>query len=187
MYSIQHYVINFVSELAAGRWFSHGTPVSSYETDRNDIVEILLKVELNNITITLLLTCLSYLFKYSCFSLASLLFSDIKFDRYFSTELILCINAFGHNINSLSSVFKFSISNLQRSASLSASIVIAFTCFSVTLKQNNDCVSVISYMTTLHIIFYMTISYIILLDDYVFYNISYDYMLCHFARWLCFL
>jgi hypothetical protein len=37
-------------------------------------------------------------------------------------------------------------------------------------------------MTTLHIIFHMTISYINLLDDYVFYNISYDYMLCHFAR-----
>jgi hypothetical protein len=37
--------------LAAGRWFSQGTPVSSTnETDRHDITEILLKVALNTIT-----------------------------------------------------------------------------------------------------------------------------------------
>ena len=30
----------------------------------------------------------------------------------------------------------------------------------------------------------MTIFYVILLNDYVFYNILYDYMFCHFARWL---
>ena len=149
--------------LAAGRWLPQGTPVSSNKTDRNDIVQILLKVALNTITLTIMLTYLSYLIKYSFFSLASLLFSDIKFDMYFSTGLILCINAFGHNINSLSSVLKFAMSNLQRVASLSASIVIAFTCCSVALKQNNDCVSGILYMTTLHIIFYN------------------DYMLCHFA------
>ena len=36
--------------LAAGRWFSLGTPVSSTnKTDRNDITEILLKVALNTI------------------------------------------------------------------------------------------------------------------------------------------
>jgi hypothetical protein len=36
--------------LAAGRWYSLGTPVSSTnETDRNDIAEILLKVALNTI------------------------------------------------------------------------------------------------------------------------------------------
>ena len=40
--------------LAAGRWFSPGTPVSSTnKTDRHDITEILLKVALNTITITL--------------------------------------------------------------------------------------------------------------------------------------
>jgi hypothetical protein len=34
--------------LAAGRWFSPGTPVSSTnKTDHRDITEILLKVELN--------------------------------------------------------------------------------------------------------------------------------------------
>jgi hypothetical protein len=33
-----------------GRWFSPGTPVSSFnKTDRHDIAEILLKVVLNNI------------------------------------------------------------------------------------------------------------------------------------------
>ena len=38
-----------------GRWFSSGTPVSSTNgTDRHDIVEILLKVVLYAITLTLL-------------------------------------------------------------------------------------------------------------------------------------
>jgi hypothetical protein len=41
-------------ELATGRWFSPGTPVSSTnKTDRHDIVEILLKVALNTITLFL--------------------------------------------------------------------------------------------------------------------------------------
>jgi hypothetical protein len=36
-----------------GWWFSPGTPVSSInKTDRQDITEILLKVELNTITLT---------------------------------------------------------------------------------------------------------------------------------------
>ena len=40
--------------LAAGRWFSLGTPVSfSNNTDYHDIAEILLKVTLNTIVITL--------------------------------------------------------------------------------------------------------------------------------------
>jgi hypothetical protein len=39
---------------AAGRWFSPGIPVSSTnETDSHDITEILLKVALNTMTITL--------------------------------------------------------------------------------------------------------------------------------------
>jgi hypothetical protein len=38
--------------LAAGQWFSQGTPVSSTnKTDRCDIFEILLKVALNTITL----------------------------------------------------------------------------------------------------------------------------------------
>jgi hypothetical protein len=49
VYSIQHYVIKFVSDL-----FTPGTPVSSInKTDRRDITEILLKVTLNAITLTL--------------------------------------------------------------------------------------------------------------------------------------
>ena len=40
--------------LVAGRWFPPGTPVSSTnKTDRHDMNEILLKVALNTITITL--------------------------------------------------------------------------------------------------------------------------------------
>ena len=38
----------------AGRWFSQGTPVSyTDKTDRQDITEILFKVVLNTITLTL--------------------------------------------------------------------------------------------------------------------------------------
>ena len=53
VYSIQHYVIKFVSDL---QWFSPGTSVSSTnKTNRHDIPEILLKVALNTIIITLIL------------------------------------------------------------------------------------------------------------------------------------
>ena len=37
-------------------------------------------------------------------------------------------------------------------------------------------------MTMFPIKSYMTICYVILLNDYVSYEILYDYMLCHFAR-----
>jgi hypothetical protein len=48
VFSIQHYVIQFVSKLATGQWFSPGTPVScTNKTDRHDITGILLKVALN--------------------------------------------------------------------------------------------------------------------------------------------
>ena len=53
VYSIQHYVIKVFQWLVAGRWFS---PVSSTnKTDIHDITEILLKVALNTIAITLTL------------------------------------------------------------------------------------------------------------------------------------
>jgi hypothetical protein len=49
VYSIQHYVIKFVSDLSGLRFFP-STPVSSTnKTDRHDITEILLKVALNTI------------------------------------------------------------------------------------------------------------------------------------------
>jgi hypothetical protein len=49
--AIQHYVTKW---LATSRWFSPGTPVSSLnKTDCHDITEILLKVTLNMITLTL--------------------------------------------------------------------------------------------------------------------------------------
>ena len=53
VYSIQHYVIKFVSDLRhAGRWISPGTPVSSTnKTDRHDIIEIFLNVALNTIAL----------------------------------------------------------------------------------------------------------------------------------------
>jgi hypothetical protein len=50
VYSIQHYVIKFVSEFRQVSGFSTGTPVSSTnKTDLHDRTEILLKVALNTI------------------------------------------------------------------------------------------------------------------------------------------
>ena len=50
VYSIQHYVIKFASDLLQVGGFSLGTTVSSTDkTDRHDITEILLKVALNTI------------------------------------------------------------------------------------------------------------------------------------------
>ena len=50
VYSIQHYVIKFVSDLQQAEGFTPGTPVSSTnKTDRHDTAEILLKVALNTI------------------------------------------------------------------------------------------------------------------------------------------
>ena len=58
--SIQLYVIKFLSDLlAAGRWFSPGTPISSTnKTDRHDITEIVLKVALNTITLIITPLCI---------------------------------------------------------------------------------------------------------------------------------
>jgi hypothetical protein len=59
--------------LAARRWFSHVTPISSTnKTDRHDITEIFLKVALNTIALTL--TPNSSVFKLS--------FQDIKIPMY---------------------------------------------------------------------------------------------------------
>jgi hypothetical protein len=52
-YSIQHYVIQFVSDLRQVGGFSPATPVSSTnKTGRHDITEISLKVALNTLTLT---------------------------------------------------------------------------------------------------------------------------------------
>ena len=54
VYSIQHYVIKFVSDLRQVGGFLGVS--STNKTDRHDITEILLKVELNTLTLTLTLT-----------------------------------------------------------------------------------------------------------------------------------
>jgi len=52
LYSIQH-CDKVCQWLAAGWWFSKGTPISCInKTDRHDITGILLKVALNTITLT---------------------------------------------------------------------------------------------------------------------------------------
>ena len=54
--------------LAAGQRFSPGTPVfSSNKTDRHDMIEILLKVALNIITLPRLKTCFQYVPVILCF------------------------------------------------------------------------------------------------------------------------
>jgi hypothetical protein len=53
VYSIQHYVIKFVSDLRQVGWFSLGTPVTSTnKTYLHDITEILLKVAISTINQT---------------------------------------------------------------------------------------------------------------------------------------
>jgi len=47
MYSIQYYVIKFVSDLRQVGGFFPGTPFSFNKTDRHDMIEIFLKVALN--------------------------------------------------------------------------------------------------------------------------------------------
>ena len=50
VYSIQHYVIKFATDLRQVDCLSSGTPVSStYKTERHDITVILSKVALNTI------------------------------------------------------------------------------------------------------------------------------------------
>jgi hypothetical protein len=53
VYWIQRYVIKFVCDFVAGVWFSLVS--STNKTDHHDITEILLKVALNTITLTLTL------------------------------------------------------------------------------------------------------------------------------------
>jgi hypothetical protein len=51
MYTIQFYVIKFVSDLQQGPWYSLGTLVSyNDKIDLHDITEIVLKVPLNTLT-----------------------------------------------------------------------------------------------------------------------------------------
>jgi hypothetical protein len=54
VYSIQHYAIEFVSDLRQVGGFSPSIPVSSTnKADRHDIIEIYLRVALNTITLIL--------------------------------------------------------------------------------------------------------------------------------------
>jgi hypothetical protein len=56
LYPIQHYLIKLVSDLRTDRWFSLGTKASpTNKTDRHDLTELLLKVGLNPITLTVTL------------------------------------------------------------------------------------------------------------------------------------
>ena len=58
--ALQKVKIDYQVQLASGRWFSPNTPVSSTnKTDRHNITEILLKVALNTITLTSILSLLS--------------------------------------------------------------------------------------------------------------------------------
>ena len=60
---VEVYSMKLYQWLAAGRWFSPSTPVSSTnKTYRHDINEILLKVVLNTITLTLTIEFMCFMF-----------------------------------------------------------------------------------------------------------------------------
>jgi hypothetical protein len=66
MCKIAHLALNylFTHSLAAGRLFSPGTLGAKNKTDRHDITEILLKVALSAMTITLLfVSCLLFFYE----------------------------------------------------------------------------------------------------------------------------
>jgi len=96
VYSIQRYVIKFVTQLLAiGLWFSPGTPVSSTnKTDRHKITEILLKVVLDTInqsnnyfnTHTACLEHRTYLEMFFSGLDGYVLFNIILWNIYFSTS-----------------------------------------------------------------------------------------------------
>jgi hypothetical protein len=75
-YTLQHYVIKFV--MNCGRsWFSPSTPVSSInKTNRHDITDIVLKVALNAITLTLILNCALN----KSHTVAKNVFSELKYE-----------------------------------------------------------------------------------------------------------
>ena len=73
VYSIQYYVIKFVSDLQQVGGFSPGALVSSNKTDCHNITEILLKVALNTTTLTFIsVERPSYYYFNSCFEMLSL-------------------------------------------------------------------------------------------------------------------
>ena len=66
MCKIAHLALSYLitHSLAAGRWLSPGTLGTKSKTDRRDITEILLKVALNAMTITLyFLSCLLFFYE----------------------------------------------------------------------------------------------------------------------------
>jgi hypothetical protein len=77
VYWIQHYVIKFVSDLRKVVGFLH--VLLQYNWRYSDIIEILLKVTLNSITLTLIYTCTTFSCQHaaviSCFALHSPLFN----------------------------------------------------------------------------------------------------------------
>ena len=65
MCKITHLALNYLiaHSLVAGRWFSPGTIGTKNKSDRRDIAEMLLKVALSAMTITLLLLYCLLFFK----------------------------------------------------------------------------------------------------------------------------
>ena len=105
VYSIQHYMIKFVSDLrqVGGFLWVHRTPVSSTnKTDSHHIIEILLKVALNTCTITIthVIVTLCYSLKrlnvdelYNVFSfLHMVVFSDYHYIEFKSYLLKLKVH-----------------------------------------------------------------------------------------------
>ena len=128
MYSVQQYICNKVFQwLAADRWFSPGTPVSSTnKSDRNDITEILLKVALNTINLLFFVWWSAYMI-FSVWLFAIMVF--------FICSLTVCFV--------LGSLSKCKYVNLTSFISGEADIVRCFCCdLGVAEWANTDDVSV---------------------------------------------
>ena len=76
--------------LAAGRWFSPGSPVSSTnKTDHLDVTEISLKVALNTIILTLK-NCYQYWISFSRIVLIlQLAFGFVNYDRQHAYQIVV--------------------------------------------------------------------------------------------------
>ena len=109
--SIQHYVLQFVSDLWQVGGLSEDTPISSSnKIHRHDATEILLKVTLNNITLTPLITSV---------------WQQIQYDMICCISILLC---FTNWLRSLPCLFQFMFS-IGTCIQLQVRVITVFTVF----------------------------------------------------------
>ena len=93
VYSIQHYVIKFVSDFL---WFSPGTPVSSTnKTDHHNITEILLKVALNTINQPTVISEIMLAFHNKVMTIEQTVISEITLAFHNKVSKVMTISSHG--------------------------------------------------------------------------------------------